>query len=98
MPHIFAQVLVILLSFVRKKVDNEFSLVGILFDIFFMSYTCLLMVLCECACANLISKANFNLINRTDLFICLHIMFQISIRNSKAQKCYRKFFGVWSEL
>ena len=30
---------------------------------------------CECACANLISKANFNLIDRTDFFICLHIMF-----------------------
>ena len=43
-----------------------------------MSYTCLLMVLCECACANLISRANFNLIDRTDLIICLHIMFQIS--------------------
>ena len=56
------------------------------------------MVLCECACANLISKANFNLINRTDLFICLHIMFQISFQNSKGQKCYRKFWGVWSEL
>ena len=55
-------------------------------------------VLCECACANLISKAYFNLINRTDLFICLHIMFQISIQNSKAQKSYRKFLGVRSEL
>ena len=56
------------------------------------------MVLCECACANLISKANFNPINRTDLFICFHIMFQISFRNSKEQKRYRKFLGVWSEL
>ena len=63
-----------------------------------MSYTCLLMVLCECACANLISKANFNLINKTDLFICLHGMFQISFQNSKGQKCYRKFLGVRSEL
>ena len=56
------------------------------------------MVLYECACANLISKANFNLINRTDLFICLHLMFQISFRNSKGQKSYRKFLGVRSEL
>ena len=56
-----------------------------------MSYTCLLMVLCECACANLISKANFNLINRTDLFICLHIMFQISFQNSKVQKNIASF-------
>ena len=63
-----------------------------------MSFTCLLMVLCECACANLVSKANFNLINRTDLFICLHIMFQISFQNSKGQKSYCKFLGVRSEL
>ena len=62
-----------------------------------MSYTCLLMVLCECACANLDSKANFNLINRTDLFICLH-MFQISFQNSKGQKSYCMFLGVRSEL
>ena len=63
-----------------------------------MSYTCLLIVLCECACANLISRANFNLINRTDLLICLHIMFQISFQNSKGQKSNCKFLGVWSEL
>ena len=63
-----------------------------------MSYTCLLMFLCECACANLVLKANFNLINRTDLFICLHIMFQISLKNSKGQNSYCKFFGVRSEL
>ena len=63
-----------------------------------MSYTCLLMVLRECACANLISKANFNLIDRTDLFICLHKMFQISFQNSKGQKSYRNFLGVRSEL
>ena len=63
-----------------------------------MSYTCLLMVLCECACANHVSKANFNLINRTDLFICLHIMFQIPFKNSKGQKSYCKFLGVRSEL
>ena len=63
-----------------------------------MSYTRLLMVLYECACANLISKANFNLINRTDLFICLHIMFKISFRNSKEQNSYRKFLGVGLEL
>ena len=56
------------------------------------------MVLCQCACANLISKAIFNLINRTDLFICLHIMLKISIQNSKAQKRYPKFLGVRSEL
>ena len=63
-----------------------------------MSYTCLLMVLCECACANLVSKVNFNLINRTDLFICLHIIFQISFQNSKEQKSYCKFLGVRSDL
>ena len=63
-----------------------------------MSYTCLLMVLCECACANLISKANFNLINKTDLSICLHGMFQISFQNSKGRKCDRQFWGVRSEL
>ena len=56
------------------------------------------MVLCKGACANLISKANFNLINRTDLFNCLHITFQISFQNSKGQKSYRKFLGVQSEL
>ena len=63
-----------------------------------MSNTCLLMVLCECVCANLISKANFNLLDRTDLFIHLHIMFQISFQSSKGQKSYRKFLGVRSEL
>ena len=63
-----------------------------------MSYTCLLMVLCECACANLISKVNFNLLDRTDLFIRLHIMFQISFQSSKGQKSYLKFLGVLSEL
>ena len=55
------------------------------------------MVLFECACASLISKANFNLLDRTDLFIRLH-MFQISFRSSKGQKSYRKFLGVRSEL
>ena len=63
-----------------------------------MSYTCLLMVLCECACANLVSKANFNLINKTDLGIRLHIMFKNSFQNSKGQKSYCKFLGVRSEL
>ena len=63
-----------------------------------MSNTCLLMVLCKCACANLVSKANFNLINRTDFFICLHIMFQISFQNSKEQNSYCKFLGVRLEL
>ena len=56
------------------------------------------MILCQCACANLVPKANFNLINRTDLFICLHIMFQISFQNSKGQKSYCKCLGVRSEL
>ena len=63
-----------------------------------MSYTCLLMVLYECACANLISKANFNLIDKTDVLICLHIMFQISFQTYKGQKSYRKILGVRSEL
>ena len=63
-----------------------------------MSYTCLLMVLCECAYANLISKSNFNLINSADLFICLNILFQISFQNSKGQKSYRKVLSGWSEL
>ena len=58
-----------------------------------MRYTCLLMVLCECACGNLISNTNFNLINKTDLFICLPIIFQFSFRNSKELKIYRKVFG-----
>ena len=58
-----------------------------------MSYTCLSMVLCECACANLVLIANLNLINRTDLFICLHIMFQISFQNSKGQKKLLQVFG-----
>ena len=53
---------------------------------------------CECACANLVSKANFNLINRFDLVICLHINFQISFQYSKGQKSYCKFLGVGSEL
>ena len=56
------------------------------------------MVLCECACANHILKANFNLINRTDVFICFHKMFQISFQNSKGQKRFRKFLGIRSEL
>ena len=65
-----------------------------------MSYKSLLMVLCECACANLISKANFNLLDRTDLFIRLNtcIMFQISFQHFKGQKSYCKFLGVRSEL
>ena len=54
--------------------------------------------LCECACENLISKAIFNLIIRTDLFLYLYIMFQIAFQNSKGQKSYRKFLGVQSEL
>ena len=64
-----------------------------------MSYTCLLMVLCECACAKIVSKANVNLINRTNVFICLHIndiMFKISFKNSKGQKSYCNFLGVRS--
>ena len=39
-----------------------------------------------------------NLINKTGLFICLHIMFQISFQNSKGQKNYHNFLGVRSEL
>ena len=57
-----------------------------------MNYRCLLMVLCECAYANVNSKVNFNLINSTDLFICLHIMFQISFQNSKGQKLNASFW------
>ena len=57
-----------------------------------------LMVLCDCACANLVLKANLNLINRIDLFTCLHIMFQIAFQNSKEQNSYCKFLGVRSEL
>ena len=60
-----------------------------------MSYTCLLMVLCEWACANLVSKANFNLINRTDLFAC---NVPNLIPDSRGQKSYCKFLGVQSEL
>ena len=63
-----------------------------------MSYTCTLMVLYECACAKLISKANFNLIDKTDLFICLHIYVQISFQNSKGQNSYHKFLGIRSNL
>ena len=59
-----------------------------------MSYTCLLMVLCVCACADLISRANFNLIYKTDLFISLHIMFQIPFKNSKGHKNYHKVWAV----
>ena len=55
------------------------------------------MVLCECACASLVWKATFNLINKTDLIICLHIKFKISFQNSKGQKSYCKSLGVWSE-
>ena len=58
-----------------------------------MNYICLLIILCECACSNLISKANFNMINRTDVFICLHIMFQISFQNSKGLKTLLQGFG-----
>ena len=43
-------------------------------------------------------EANFNLIDRTDLFICLHIVFKISFQNPKGQKSYGKFFSVGSEL
>ena len=39
-----------------------------------------------------------NLINRIDLFICLHMMFQISFQNSTGQKSYCKFLGVRSEV
>ena len=43
-------------------------------------------------------RKKINLINRIDLFICLHIMFQISFQNSKGQKSYCKFLGVRSEV
>ena len=56
------------------------------------------MDLCECSCANVISKAKFNLINRTDLSFCFHVVFQISFQNSKGQKGYRQSLCVRSEL
>ena len=56
------------------------------------------MALCECACANIISTANVNLIDRTDLFICFYIMFQIVFQNSKGQKSYGKFLDIRSEF
>ena len=37
-------------------------------------------------------EANFNLLDRTDLFIRLHIMFQISLQSSKKQKKLSQVF------
>ena len=69
LPPIFAQVLVIFYChFEEKRLIINFHGLEICLKCF-MSCTYLLMVLCECACANLISKANFNLIDRTELFI-----------------------------
>ena len=42
----------------------------------------LLMVLCKCACAHLIWKANFNLISKPGLFMSFHIVFQITFQIS----------------
>ena len=41
----------------------------------------------KCAYARLIWKANFNLIGKTDLFMCFHIVFQISF-----QILFQKFY------
>ena len=43
-------------------------------------------------------ESKFQSIRRIDLFIRLHIMFQISFQSSKGQISYRKFLGVRSEL
>ena len=48
-----------------------------------MSYTCLLMVLCDAHAQTSFRKHIFNVKDRIDLFICLHRMFQISFQNSK---------------
>ena len=47
---------------------------------------------CKCAGANLILKADFKLINRTDLFICLHVMFQISFQILRGKKVIAGFW------
>ena len=39
------------------------------------------MILCKCACAHLIWKANFNLISKTGLFMSFYIGFQITFQN-----------------
>ena len=62
---------------------------------------CLLMVLCKCACAHLIWKANFNLISKTDLFMSFHIVFQITFQISFQilhGKKYGNLLGVQSKL
>ena len=43
------------------------------------------MVLYERECANLIWKANFNLISITELLMCFHIMFQTPFQHLKGQ-------------
>ena len=43
-------------------------------------------------------ESKFQSDKRTDLLICLHIMFQVSFQNSMGQKSYGKFLGVRSEL
>ena len=62
---------------------------------------CLSMILCKCACAHLIWKANFNLISKTGLFMSLHIVFQITFQISfqiLQDKKYCNVSGVRSEL
>ena len=54
--------------------------------------SCLLMVLSECACTNLIWEANFNLISRTEYIMCFHIMFLVLFQNFK-DKDLSKCFG-----
>ena len=59
------------------------------------------MVLCKCACADLIWKANFNLIGKTGLFMSFHIVFQITFQISfqiLQDKKYCNVSDVLSEL
>ena len=61
---------------------------------------CLLMVY-KCAYARFIWKSNFNLISKTDLFMCFHIEFQISFQilfQILQDKKYRNILSVQSEL
>ena len=48
--------------------------------------------LCECACVNLISKVNFNLLDRTDLLIRLHV---ISKSHSKVLRDKKVIASFW---
>ena len=43
-------------------------------------------------------ESKFNMISRTDFFMCFHIMFQISLQKFKGQRICRNPFGVRSEL